>query len=611
MDRREEIGRMYQSQSAGDKVYIPAKPKISLNDQNRIFRTCAYCRVSTGSDEQLSSYELQQAHYRQVARERPNWDLRRIYADEGISGTSLKNRTQFNEMIAACERGEYDLIVTKSVSRFARNLIDCVSLIRRLKKLDPPVGVFFETDGLNTLDENSDFMLTFLAKFAEEESVKKREAMIWSLTQRFKDEKALTPPLLGYDRQKDASGRYVKDAPLAVNREEAKIVRFIFGAYLSGRSVESIAAFLTDIGCRTKTGSAMWSAGSIRYILSNERYCGDILTWKTFTSDLFDHTHRKNRGDRDQWRLKNKHEAIISREEFELVQVLIQNRKHHIQGSLPGIHVIDEGIFRGFVPINHHWVNEEPAPYFDSSNSVRKKGRETHVPKKSFSAFDLTGYQVVRNQFTQIRYDGPSLTVSKGRITFNTWCVRRFADVGHIQLLLHASERKLAIRPCGQGAIHSIRWRAEDAAGIYSKSLSCPHFGAALFEIMGWDPDCIYKVRGTWMTRGDERIILFNLCSAVGAVLVEIPGQDGVKKRRAEFFPEEWEGEFGDEFYDHIAENDIYYLSGDTEWRAGKASIPAPGIEQFSTPSEEDVKSLAEELIKEAKNTYVGSGGAR
>lgn len=156
------------------------------------------------------------------------------------------------------------------------------------------MGVFFETDGLNTLDENSDFMLTFLAKFAEEESVKKREAMIWSLTQRFKDEKALTPPLLGYDRQKDAAGRYVKYAPLVVNREEAKIVRFIFGAYLSGRYVESIAAFLTDIGCRTKTGSAKWSTGSIRYILSNERYCGDILTWKTFTNDLFDHTHRKN-----------------------------------------------------------------------------------------------------------------------------------------------------------------------------------------------------------------------------------------------------------------------------------------------------------------------------
>ncbi len=610
MDHRDDIKKLYRAQGTGDKVYIPAKPKISLNDRNRVFRTCAYCRVSTGSDEQLFSYELQQAHYRQVARERPNWDLRHIYADEGISGTSLKNRAQFNEMIAACERGEYDLIVTKSVSRFARNLIDCVSLIRRLKKLEPPVGVFFETDGLNTLDENSDLMLTFLAKFAEEESVKKREAMIWSLTQRFKDEKALTPPLLGYDRQKDADGRYVKYAPLVINREEAKIVRFIFGAYLSGKSVESIAAFLTDIGCQTKTGSVQWSTGSIRYILSNERYCGDILTWKTFTSDLFDHTHRKNRSDREQWHLKNKHEAIISRKEFELVQALLQNKKHHIQGSLPGIHVIDEGIFRGFVPINHHWVNEEPGPYFDSSNSVRKKGKQTRIPKKSFSAFDLTGYQVVRNQFTQMRYNGPALTVSKGRMTFNTWCVRKFADVGYIQLLLHASERKLAIRPSSQGATHSIRWRAEDAAGIYSKSLSCPHFGAALFEIMGWDPDYVYKVRGNWMTNGDERIIIFNLCAAVGAVFVEVPLEEGIRKQRAEFFPEEWEGRFGDEFYDHIVENDFYYLLEGDEWKSGKASIPAPGIEQFSTPSEEEVKSLAKELIKEAANTYGGSGGA-
>ena len=104
MDHRDDIKKLYRAQGTGDKVYIPAKPKISLNDRNRVFRTCAYCRVSTGSDEQLFSYELQQAHYRQVARERPNWDLRHIYADEGISGTSLKNRAQFNEMIAACER---------------------------------------------------------------------------------------------------------------------------------------------------------------------------------------------------------------------------------------------------------------------------------------------------------------------------------------------------------------------------------------------------------------------------------------------------------------------------------------------------------------------------
>ena len=177
---REEPGKPDQSEDGG-KVFIPAKPKVHFDDPAQIFRVCAYCRVSTDSEEQLSSFELQQAHYRQLAKERPNWDLRHVYADEGISGTSLKNRTEFNAMIAACERGEYDLIVTKSVSRFARNLVDCISLIRKLKNLSPPVGVFFETDHLNTLGKDSELMLTFLASIAQEESIKKREAMVWSL----------------------------------------------------------------------------------------------------------------------------------------------------------------------------------------------------------------------------------------------------------------------------------------------------------------------------------------------------------------------------------------------------------------------------------------------
>ncbi len=606
MDDREQIRKLYRSQGNSEKIYIPAKPKIDFYDRNKFFRACAYCRVSTDSDEQLLSYELQQAHYQQVAKDHPNWDLRHIFADEGISGTSLKNRTQFNEMIAACERGDYDLIVTKNVSRFARNLIDCVTLIRRLKSQDPPVGVFFETDGLNTLDENSDLMLTFLAKFAEEESIKKREAMIWSLTQRFKDEKVLTPPLLGYDRQRDAAGQYIKYAPLVVNEKEAKIVRFIFSAYLGGWPMENIAVFLTDIGCQTKMGSTQWSKGSIRYILSNERYCGDILTWKTFTYDLFDHKHRKNYDDMEKWHLKNKHEAIISREEFEMVQVLLQNKKHHLRGALPSLQVIDDGIFCGFVPINHHWVNDEPGPYFDCSNSIRKRQKEVRIPKSRFSAFDLTGYQVVRSQFTQVRYDGPAITISRSRISFNVWCMRKFADVRYTQLLLHAAERKLAIRPSSQGAMHSIPWRTEDAAGIHTKSLSCPHFGTALFAIMDWDPDCIYKVRGNWISKGGERIIVFNLQNAVGAILITGPQRDGTQKRRVEFFPEEWDGDFGNEFYDHIVENDIFYLSESREWNSEKDSIPAPGVEQFPIPSDDTVRLLAGRLTEEVLNTDDG-----
>lgn len=195
---------------------------------------CTYCRVSTDNDEQLSSFELQQNHYKHLVQDHPNWELKAIYADEGISGTSLKNRDQFNEMIEACKQGQYDLIVTKSVSRFARNLVDCISLIRMLKGLKPPVGVYFETDNLYTLDENKEFMLSFLATFAQEESVKKSESMNWSLQQRFKDGKLLTPAPLGYDRPKDVTGRYIKYAPLEVNEAEAKIVKFIYDAYLSG-----------------------------------------------------------------------------------------------------------------------------------------------------------------------------------------------------------------------------------------------------------------------------------------------------------------------------------------------------------------------------------------
>lgn len=596
----------YPFEGSGGKVFIPAKPKAQFDDPAQIFRVCAYCRVSTGSEEQLSSFELQQAHYQQLAKERPNWDLRRVYADEGISGTSLKNRTEFNAMIAACESGEYDLIVTKSVSRFARNLVDCISLIRKLKNLSPPVGVFFETDHMNTLEKDSELMLTFLASIAQEESIKKREAMVWSLAQRFKDRKLLTPPPLGYDRQRDSAGNYIKYAPLVVNEAEAKIVRFIFDAYLHGWSQADIADFLTDIGCRTKTGSADWNSGSIGYILTNERYCGDVLTWKTFTSDLFEHKRRKNRQDLDQYHYMGQHEAIVSRETFEMAQSLLQNRKHHVRGGLPELHVIDGGVFRGFVPINHHWVNDDPGLYYDTSNTVKEPGRKNRTPRSAFSAFDLEGYQVVRNQFLQARYEGPAMTVSRDRITFNLFCVRRFSDIGYVQLLLHPSERKIAIRPCEKNATHSIKWRSGAGNALYAKALCCRHFGAALFRIMEWNPDLIYRVRGTWIRRGDGQIMIFNLENATSVLLT--PVDEPVSKRRQiELFPERWEGGFGEEFYDHIAENDIFYMARGRAWQAQRPSVPAPGMAQYGVSTEEELQAMMETLTREAAVGHAGT----
>ena len=598
---KEELRQVYQRAEARYQAYIPAKPKVNLYGDEHVFRVCAYCRVSTENDEQLSSFELQQSHYKQLVMDHPNWELKHIYADEGISGTSLKNRDQFNEMIAACRRGEYDLIVTKSVSRFARNLVDCISLIRMLKGQVPPVGVFFETDNLYTLAENTEFMLSFLATFAQEESVKKSEAMNWSLQQRFKDGRLLTPAPLGYDRQKDVTGRYIKYAPLIVNESEAKIVVFIYDAYLTGWSMEQIALFLKDISVETKAGGTDWNAGSIGYILTNERYCGNVLTWKTFTADLYEHKHRKNRQDRDQYLYTDKHTAIIPEEKFEAVQVLMENRKHHVRGGLPVMHVIDEGIFRGFIPINHHWVNDDPGTYYDISNSVRQQpNRAKRIEKSSLSAFDLQGYQVVRGQFLQIRYEGPTLNITNERIAFNKFCMQKFDSVAYVQLLLHPAERKLAIRPCRESDAHSIRWRPDPEKPLYSKTLNCQHFGNALYSIMKWNPDYTYKVRGTWASRRGEQIIVFNLPNAVPVMLIPADdgGEEAKQKKRITLCPEEWENDFGDEFYEHTVENGFYYIAPNTEWHSQARSVVAPGVEQYMGLSQEQLQMTIDDLLR-------------
>ena len=347
----------------------------------------------------------------------------------------------------------------------------------------------------------------------------------------------------------------------------------------------------------TKSGGKGWNAASISYILSNERYCGNVLTWKTFTADLYEHKHRKNRQDRDQYLYKDQHKAIISVEQFEAVQVLIENRKHHIRGGLPLMHVIDEGIFRGFIPINHHWVNDDPGTYYDISNSIRRVAGAQRIEKRRFSAFDLEGYQVVRSQFLMLRYEGPSITISNERIMFNKFCVQKFENVAYIQLLLHPAERKIAIRPCSKSDAHSIRWRPDPEKPVYAKTLNCQHFGNALYAIMDWNPDYVYKIRGTWACRGTEQIIVYNLPNAMPAVVVPASEEDETSRRRVNLCPEDWDDGFGAEFYEHKLENGFYYIAPSTDWNSQAKSIPAPGIEQLS-PSIPDSLQLTIESMK-------------
>jgi len=588
-NERDQKRQRFHQEDHREKIFIPAKPRINPFEKTGNQRVCAYCRVSTDNDEQLSSFELQQAYYSEVAERYPNWELRKIYADEGISGMSLKNRDEFNKMIEDCENGMYDLIVTKSVSRFARNLVDCVSLVRRLKNLNPPVGVYFETDNLYTLAENSELMLSLLASFAQEESLKKSESMNWSLRQRLKSGNLLTPSLLGYDRDEDGT--------LVLNESEATTVKFIFGAFLAGFTTRQIADILTDIGRPTKIGESTWHEGSINYILKNERYCGNILTWKTFTSDIFEHRKKKNREDRDQYLYFNTHEAIISVKEFEAAQSMFENRKHHMRGGVPVMHVIDEGVFHGYIPVNHHWVNSDPNTYYEASNLA---GNDSGLPKKikkdSFSMFDLEGYQIVRSPFLSSVALGPAISVSAKSITFNAGCVRKLSDVSHIQILLHPADRKLAIRPCEADDVHKINWRPNPDSPLYSKTFTCRHFTVALFDIMEWNPDYIYRIRGIWASRGDDEIIVFNLSEAAAVVLCTVETDNDPVKKRVVTFPEEWKSEFGMEFYQYGITNHFWHLSPNVDWKADVKCRPIPDSVQFDLLSDVELQDMIEEL---------------
>ncbi len=526
------------------------------------------------------------------------------YLDEGISGTSLKKRDEFNEMISRCINGEFNLIVTKSVSRFARNLVDCISLVRKLKNLTYPVGVFFETDNLFTLSEDSELKLSLLATFAQEESIKKSESMNWSLSERFKNKKLLTPELFGYRRPRDAAGNYVKYGKLEIEENEAEIVRFIYNAFLSGFSVESICDILESMKCKTKLGNTQWNKNSVLYILRNERYCGNVLTWKQFTADIFEHKKRKNRQDRDQYLYTNVHEAIIPMEKFEAVQVLIENRKHGYRNAIPRMQVIDMGVFCGYVPVNHHWINDVPETYYTASDNAAVHKKSKKLQKSYFSKFNLTGYQVVRCQFLTARSEFPAITFNKSKITFNRFCIKKLDSAEYIQLLLHPSERKIAIRPCSKDDIFSIPWQKNTGRIASAKTIVCVHFCSALYQIMEWFPDYSYKAMGTLIKRGREEIVIFNLSGAAPYITVKNYAESSEKSKptvkRIDICPEEWDDSFGNEFYDFSMENKEYYSSENTDLKMYEKCRPVIIDDSVKIMNKSEILQLAENLKKKA-----------
>jgi len=321
-------------------------------------RVCAYCRVSTDMDTQALSYELQVQNYTEYITGNPDWEFAGIYADRGISGTSLKHREDFKRMIADCEAGKIDLIVTKAVTRFARNVVDAITTVRMLKSLDPPVGVYFETERINTLDTTSETYLGLISLFAQGESESKSESLKWSYIRRWKRGTGIYPSwnLLGYEI--DEEGKW------AIVDAEAELVRIIYEMYINGHSSPQIAEILTRSGIPTATNKPVWSSGAVLGILRNEKYCGDVLCQKTMTLDVFTHKAVKNRGQKKQYFIEGHHEAIIDKEDWLLVQKLISERYYCRNRRRRRPKIMVKGCLSGFTLIDLEWDDDDIASIF-------------------------------------------------------------------------------------------------------------------------------------------------------------------------------------------------------------------------------------------------------
>lgn len=281
-----------------------------------MLKVASYCRVSTDKEDQANSFESQQRYFKEYIDRQPDWELYQVYADEGITGTSTKKRAAFNRMITDAHMGRFQLILTKEVSRFSRNILDTIAYTRELKALG--VGVVFMNDGINSLDPDAELRLSIMGSMAQEESRRTSSRVKWGQTRRMEQGVVFGRSLLGYD---------VKDGKMTVNQEGAEVIRQIFYKYgVEKKGTSVIARELREAGYKTMTGNIKWSNSHIVKILKNEKYVGDLVQKKTITPDYLSHAKKYNHGEEELVVIRDHHQPVIDRELWDIVQAELKKR---------------------------------------------------------------------------------------------------------------------------------------------------------------------------------------------------------------------------------------------------------------------------------------------
>lgn len=299
-------------------IVIPEKPELQKTSSLRQQRVAAYCRVSTEEEEQQSSYVNQCNYYTDLIMKNPQWSMVGIFADEGISGTSAKKRDNFMRMIKACKQKKIDLILTKSISRFARNTVDCLHYTRLLKGWG--IAVYFEKENINTLQEDSEFLITLYGAFAQQEIESLSANVNWGIQQSMREGKVRIQyrNLYAYRQGIDGTPEIIP--------EQAEVVREIYARYLAGASLRMIQDWLLENQIPNGRGQNDWTHVAIKGILTNEKYCGDVLMQKTYTPDCITHKSVKNRGERPMYLVQNNHPPIVDRGTYDAVQAEMARR---------------------------------------------------------------------------------------------------------------------------------------------------------------------------------------------------------------------------------------------------------------------------------------------
>lgn len=610
--QKQKVRNRYKGvENKEDIVVVPCIEEPGLYDDTRRKKVAVYVRVSTDSLQQTTSYELQRNYYERTILQHPNWELVEIYADEGISGTSLKHRDNFIRMIQDCKAGKIDMILVKSVSRFSRNVVDCITEVRALAALKKPVGVYFESEGIYTLDDEAEMRLPMIATMAQEESHTKSRIMNTSYEMRFSQGIFLTPPLLGYDNDENSH--------LIINPEEAQTVKLIFFLYLYGYSTSQIATALMSLQRLTKKGNTKWTANTVLGVLQNERHCGDVLARKTWTPSYLDHKSKKNRMNRNQYLYHDDHEAIISRDDFIAAQHLIANAKYGYRGLLPRLHVVETGALKGFVAVNTKWSSFTEQDYMEAAQSIEQDNIEDSIlseRKAKPGEFDLRGFVVTRSQFIQSHCE-LSATFSATNVMFSKACISKLDNAQRIELLFDPIHQVLAIRSSNAENRHSVAWMKPSDKNIVPRPISGTAFLPTFYKMLGWKTQNRYRVRGVRRQRDNETVLLFNLTD-IEIMIPMVPEQSmfdentrPVSSQSSSSFiayPATWADTFGTDVYAHEMAPELIPIDQMDQRNLQAPGTPVDGHSTLSPTTRSDLRDGIDVLLQAMKREAVANG---